>query len=163
MIAWAWWVGIFNTNTNCKAVSFRDEWSVAEVGCGTELVATVAEAVMLQQQQQQQHSFSRDITLLRSLAHPPIPALALRVQNLGHEALIEPPPPQTLPESAARRGLFGGCIGHMSGHGLELDAEVPFSQKSRKSTTSTTMMTIMTMAASSTASGLAMLSPDHFR
>ena len=53
MIAWAWWVGIFNTNTNCKAVSFRDEWSVAEVGCGTELVATVAEAVMLQQQHQQ--------------------------------------------------------------------------------------------------------------
>ena len=71
MIAWAWWVGIFSTNTNCKAVSFRDEWSVAEVGCGTELVATVAEAVMLQQQQQQQHSFSRDITLLRSLAQGP--------------------------------------------------------------------------------------------
>ena len=64
VIAWAWWVGIFTTNTNCKAVSFRDEWSVAEVGCGTELVATVAEAVMLLQQlqQQQQHSFSRDNT-----------------------------------------------------------------------------------------------------
>ena len=69
VIAWAWWVGIFSTNTNCKAVSFRDEWSVAEVGCGTELVATVAEAVMLQQQQQ--HSFSRDITLFRSLAQGP--------------------------------------------------------------------------------------------
>ena len=120
---------------------------------------------MLQQQlqQQQQHSFSRDITLLRSLAHPPIPALALRVQNLGHEALIELPPLPTLPDLAARRRLFGGSMGYLSGHGLELDAEVPFSQKSRKSTTSTTMMTIMTMAASSTASGLAMLSPDHFR
>ena len=53
-----------------KAVSFRDEWSVAEVGCGTELVATVAEAEMLQQQQQQQHSFSRDITLLALLGSP---------------------------------------------------------------------------------------------
>ena len=71
MIAWAWWVGIFSTNTNCKAVSFRDEWSVAEVGCGTELVATVAEAVMLQQQQKQQHSFSRDITLLALLGSRP--------------------------------------------------------------------------------------------
>ena len=44
-----------------KLCRSRDEWSVAEIGCGMDLVGTVAEAVMLQQQlQQQQHSFSRD-------------------------------------------------------------------------------------------------------
>ena len=62
-----------------------------------------------------------------SLLQAPAP-----VKNLGHEALIEPPPPQTLPDFAARRGLFGGCIGHMSGHGLELDAEVPFRKRVAK-------------------------------
>ena len=54
------------------------------------------------------------------------------MKNLGHEALIELPPLPTLPDLAARRRLFGGSMGHLSGHGLELDAEVPFRKRVAK-------------------------------